>query len=781
MPRPTRRALAALALSLTLSLTLSLALTPTAHALPHSIAQEGLVLDAQGRPVDGVHALRVRLYDRLAGGQPVFDERHPAVEFFEGYYAIAIGAVEDLPPDLFLAPDLWLGLTIDNGPELAPRTPLMHVPAALTAEIARNAIGDITPRTVSVNGALVIDQNGRWVGDPTGLRGPAGPAGAAGAPGPQGPPGPQGIQGPAGGNGSPDTPAQVLAKLVQVDGPGSTLDADRLDGIDSAAFMRTDRDTGTAGQLSAARGLAITAGARPVATIPAGAGAVDTDRLLRLEPQDDATEGGHLMLRGAGQGQDWAIDTHNGNLRIFEPAPSRDENRTDGDVLFFRQNGRVNVNVAGTLTADAINMGSLTINGRTIVDGTGRINQAAWDLYAEVRVLTNTGGNPDHHMYVNYPNRVDSQTYLYNDPRVVGSLTVDGQIYLGGQFVYDRGTTYTCDAGNAALGACTTSGHWTFDKIVLTPDHAQVDARMTALPAGSLGVTGELRADGAITGATVTSRGDVIANGNIRAGGQIYLGGSTLYDVGTTFTCESGGGALGACPNSGYWTFDKIVLEHNHADVPARMNALPDGSLAVEGVIRADGEIRSNGNVVAGGRLQAGASELRNGALQLGAAAGQTLTAAQLATLIGGGNADALHTHAGQTSPWRQVGNLNDVFALRDRYPFTHFEYGVTYNSYSIVPIVLNNWNGGWRAIGQYEYVIGDRFPWEGGNSFTKGGAAWFWQTQSPTDDGCNNGGSWYHMYYYDYGNPNPWNSHGATYWWASNGCSIPTLYVREL
>lgn len=770
------------ALTLTLT-TLALTLAPAqpAHALPHSVMQEGLVLDPQNRPVDGVHALRVRLYDRPVGGVPVFDERHPDVEFFEGYYAIAIGAVEDLPPDLFLAPNLWLGLTIDAGPELTPRTPLMHVPSALTAEIARNAIGDITPRTVSVAGGLVIDQNGQWVGDPTGLRGPAGPAGAPGVQGPAGAQGPQGIQGPAGGNGSPDTPAQVLQKLVQVDGPASTLDADRLDGIDATAFMRTDRDTGTTGQLTAARGLAVTAGARPVLTVPAGPADADTDRLLRLEPQDDQTEGGHLMLRGAAQNQDWAIDTQNGNLRIYEPSPSRDQPRTDGDVLFFRPNGRVNVNIAGTLTADAINMGSLTINGRTIVDGTGRLNQAAWDLYAEVRVLTNQTGNPDHHMYVNYPNRADSDTYLYNDPRVVGSLTVDGQIYLGGQFIYDRGTTYTCDSANAALGACTTSGHWTFDKIVLHPDHNQVDARMTTLPAGSLSLSGEIRADGPITGATLQARADVIADANLRVGGQLYLGGSTLYDVGTTYTCESGGGALGACPNSGNWTFDKLVLEHNHADVPARMNALPTGSIAVEGIIRADGEIRSNANIVAGGRLQAGASELRNGALQLGVAAGETLTTAQLATLIGGGNADALHTHAGAARPWRQIGNLNDYFNLAARYPFTHYEFGVTYNTSTILPVIFNGWNGGTRVIGQYEYVIGDRFPWEGGNSFTKGGAAWFWQTASPTDDACNNGGTWYHMYYYDSGNPNPWNSHGATYWWASNGCSVPTLYVREL
>ena len=96
------------------------------------------------------------------------------------------------------------------------------------------------------------------------------------------------------------------------------------------------------------------------------------------------------------------------------------------------------------------------------------------------------------------------------------------------------------------------------------------------------------------------------------------------------------------------------------------------------------------------------------------------------------------------------------------------------------MPVLVNNWNSGYRIAGKYEYHIGDRFPWEGGNSFTKGGAIWFWGTRSGTDDACNNNNQFYHMYYWDTGNPNPWNGHGATAYAWSNGCSTPTLYVRE-
>jgi hypothetical protein len=44
------------------------------------------------------------------------------------------------------------------------------------------------------------------------------------------PTGPKGETGPPGAPGSPDTPQQVLDKLKQVDGSGSDLDADKLDG-----------------------------------------------------------------------------------------------------------------------------------------------------------------------------------------------------------------------------------------------------------------------------------------------------------------------------------------------------------------------------------------------------------------------------------------------------------------------------------------------------------------------------------------------------------------------
>jgi hypothetical protein len=66
------------------------------------------------------------------------------------------------------------------------------------------------------------------------------------------------------------TAAQVLALLRTVDGAGSGVDADRLDGVDSAALMRGDQDTGTAGTLTVGGGLRVTGASTLTGALSAG-------------------------------------------------------------------------------------------------------------------------------------------------------------------------------------------------------------------------------------------------------------------------------------------------------------------------------------------------------------------------------------------------------------------------------------------------------------------------------------------------------------------------------
>ncbi len=193
----------------------------TASALPDQIAHEGLLFDPGGRRLSGEHDLRLRLWDQLEGGGLLFEETHPNVSFHNGYYSLQIGSREPLRPELMWA-DLFLSIGLDGAEDLSPRIPILKLPGALVTEEARSFEGPVHPDSLSVGGVQVINAQGIWVGDDQDLSGP------------QGAVGPEGEQGPAG-----NSPAHIRAALIQVDGSGSHLDFDRLDGHDSAEFART--------------------------------------------------------------------------------------------------------------------------------------------------------------------------------------------------------------------------------------------------------------------------------------------------------------------------------------------------------------------------------------------------------------------------------------------------------------------------------------------------------------------------------------------------------------
>ena len=196
-----------------------LSLASTLLALPSSTPQEAFaplhlearVADLAGNPIHqpGI-AVELRLYTEATAGMLVHVELHQA-DVLEGRLSLSFGADGTAAAVLADYTELWAGLVLDGGSELAPRLHLASVPGALHARSARRASRaadvpgrDITPRSVSVGGSLVIDETGAWVGallgaGPTGPAGPIGPAGPASfEPGPAGDVGPVGPTGPDG-------------------------------------------------------------------------------------------------------------------------------------------------------------------------------------------------------------------------------------------------------------------------------------------------------------------------------------------------------------------------------------------------------------------------------------------------------------------------------------------------------------------------------------------------------------------------------------------------------
>lgn len=120
-----------------------------------------------------------------------------------------------------------------------------------TASSVKRVLGLAKRADKNAKKALATAREALAKGGPAGAQGPVGAPGAPGAPGADGAPGamgpagPAGVQGPAGADGSPDTPSQVLEKLLQADGAGSGLDGDLLDGLTSTDFLRASSDSVT--------------------------------------------------------------------------------------------------------------------------------------------------------------------------------------------------------------------------------------------------------------------------------------------------------------------------------------------------------------------------------------------------------------------------------------------------------------------------------------------------------------------------------------------------------
>ena len=81
-------------------LVVALLWSASAFALPTSFVQEGILLDAQNRVLEGNHNISIRFLD-VDAGQVLYEELHDNVPLVNGYYAIQVGSVTALDINLF--------------------------------------------------------------------------------------------------------------------------------------------------------------------------------------------------------------------------------------------------------------------------------------------------------------------------------------------------------------------------------------------------------------------------------------------------------------------------------------------------------------------------------------------------------------------------------------------------------------------------------------------------------------------------------------------------------
>ena len=184
-------------------------------AAPAGLNQQGLLVDTLGAPLNGAVDLSVRIWAHPTStllGDLSYLEDHLATPVVDGVYSIEIGAGSSasgpFSAALFASADRWLELVV-NGEVMAPRQRLLSVAYALQAEICADAatLGGLTSANIidTARTALPFSNLAGLIAD---------------------------AQVPA----TVTRDAEVIGLVLAGDGPGSGINADLLDGLSSAAF-----------------------------------------------------------------------------------------------------------------------------------------------------------------------------------------------------------------------------------------------------------------------------------------------------------------------------------------------------------------------------------------------------------------------------------------------------------------------------------------------------------------------------------------------------------------
>jgi len=128
----------------------------TAQAqVPKTISYQGILTNAEGNAVsDGDYSIVFTLYNALTDGNNLWTETQ-TVTVTNGIFNVILGSVT--PLDLSFSTKYWLGLTIESGDELTPRTELTSTPYSLNTSSIPNQI--VTGEKVA-DGNLVRSING---------------------------------------------------------------------------------------------------------------------------------------------------------------------------------------------------------------------------------------------------------------------------------------------------------------------------------------------------------------------------------------------------------------------------------------------------------------------------------------------------------------------------------------------------------------------------------------------------------------------------------------------
>ena len=93
--------------------------------VPREMTYQGYLTDNSNNAITANLQLTFNIYDTQTGGSALWNEVHPSVAVIEGVFRVRLGSVT--PLNLAFDAPYWLGIRVQNDPELSPRIALTGV------------------------------------------------------------------------------------------------------------------------------------------------------------------------------------------------------------------------------------------------------------------------------------------------------------------------------------------------------------------------------------------------------------------------------------------------------------------------------------------------------------------------------------------------------------------------------------------------------------------------------------------------------------------------------
>ena len=121
-------------IALALASTLAVSISAQAQGVPSVMPYQGFLNDGTGVPVTGSVNITFKLYEELISDAPVWEERVDNVNVNAGAFSVNLGTVStNLRDYVYTGRAQYIGVSINEGPELSPRTQLGSLPYAFLA------------------------------------------------------------------------------------------------------------------------------------------------------------------------------------------------------------------------------------------------------------------------------------------------------------------------------------------------------------------------------------------------------------------------------------------------------------------------------------------------------------------------------------------------------------------------------------------------------------------------------------------------------------------------